>query len=154
MDKKTLGWREWVKLPDLELGYIKAKVDTGARSSALHAFDIEPFTTQDGEQWVSFRVHPQQHSDALTVECRAPVKDRRKITDSGGHRTTRYIIETTMVLGEDRFTAEMSLVQRYDMLFRMLLGRTALKGSYVVDPARSFVTGRHHEDPKHRNVTE
>ncbi|WP_372748480.1 ATP-dependent zinc protease [Litorivivens sp.] len=137
VEKQAIGWREWVELPDLHLGKIKAKIDTGARSSSIHAFDIEPFE-KDGEQWVRFAIHPQQHSDDEVVQCEAPIKDYRSITDSGGHKTMRYIIETPFKIGNDTFLAELSLFNRSNMLFRMLVGRTALKGRYLVDPARSY----------------
>lgn len=137
VDKQAVGWREWVEFPDLDLGKIKAKIDTGARSSSIHAFDIEAYQ-RGGEHWVNFKVHPQQHSDEEVVSCSAPVKDYRSITDSGGHKTMRYIIETTLSIGPDRFLAELSLFDRSDMLFRLLVGRTALKGRYLVDPARSY----------------
>ncbi len=137
---KTLGWREWLDLPDLQLTGIKAKIDTGARSSSLHAFDIEPETVA-GQQWVKFKVHPLQHDNSQYVCCRAPVKDYRQITDSGGHRSMRYVIETRIQLGDDTVLAEVTLADRKDMLFRMLIGRTAMKGRYLVDPARSYCAG-------------
>lgn len=137
MEKKAIGWREWVELPDFALGKIKAKIDTGARSSSIHAFDIEAFD-RNGEKWVRFKIHPLQHSDDTVVDCSAKVKDYRSVTDSGGHKTMRYIIETSFQIGTDVFTAELSLFNRSNMLFRMLVGRTALKGRYLVDPSRSY----------------
>ncbi len=137
MEKLTIGWREWVEFPDFELGRIKAKIDTGARSSSIHAFDIEPFE-KNGERWVNFKIHPLQHSDEKTVSCSAKVKDYRSVTDSGGHKSMRYIIETRFRIGSDTFSAELSLFNRSNMLFRMLVGRTALKGRYLVDPLRSY----------------
>lgn len=138
--QQTLGWREWVALPDLGIELLKAKVDTGARSSSLHAFDIHTFE-RDGQLWVAFKVHPHQHDDDQTVSCEAQVKDHRQVTDSGGHRSMRYVIETTLVLGEQQFPIEMTLADRSDMLFRMLIGRTAMQG-YVVDPNRSFCVSK------------
>jgi hypothetical protein len=132
-----LGWREWISLPDLGITGIKAKIDTGARSSSLHAFDIEKFDI-DGEPWVEFKVHPLQHEDSTTVPCKARVKDYRQVTDSGGHRSMRYVIETTICIGEQHFTAEMTLAGRSEMMFRMLVGRTAMKNRYTVDPGRSY----------------
>ncbi len=137
MDKEIIGWREWVELPELSLGKIKAKIDTGARSSSIHAYDIEEFTRDDAT-WVRFTIHPDQHSDERVVGCEARVKDYRSITDSGGHKSMRYIVETEFRIGNDSFLAELSLFNRSSMLFRMLIGRTALKGRYVVDPARSY----------------
>lgn len=134
---RTLGWREFIDLPELGLYDIKAKVDTGARSSSIHAFDIQ-VEELDGQQWVNFKVHPLQHDDSEVIQCRAPVKDSRQVTDSGGHRTQRFVIDTTFSLGDDRFTAEVTLADRGNMLFRMLIGRTAMNGRYVVDPKRSY----------------
>jgi len=137
----VIGWREWMSLPELGIEHIKVKVDTGARTSALHAFYVEPFEYQ-GKQWVRFRVHPQQGDSETVVECEAPVKDRRMVTDSGGHRERRYIIETTLSLGALEWQAEVTLTDRDSMKFRMLLGRTALDGKYFVDPAASYVVGK------------
>ena len=138
---QTLGWREWLSLPELGIEHIKAKVDTGARTSALHAFFLEPFH-RDGEDWVRFRIHPLQKNDALVVESETRVIDQRSVRDSGGHAENRYVIETTILIGEQQVTAEMTLTDRESMLFRMLLGRTALKGRFSVDPARSFTLGK------------
>jgi hypothetical protein len=137
LPQTTLGWREWVTLPALGINGIKAKIDTGARSSSLHAFDIQAIEV-DGEQWVEFKVNPQQHETTELVACRAPIKDYRQVTDSGGHRSMRYVIETSICIGGEQFLAEMTLADRSQMLFRMLLGRTAMKNRYIVDPSRSY----------------
>lgn len=137
----TLGWREWVSLPALGIYGVKAKVDTGARSSSLHAFDIRKIQIDD-ELWVEFKVHPHQHDQELVVECRAPVKDYRQVTDSGGHRSMRYVIETELAMGDESVRAEITLADRSDMLFRMLIGRTAMKGRYIVDPGRSYCVSK------------
>ncbi|MBD2857471.1 ATP-dependent zinc protease [Spongiibacter sp. KMU-158] len=137
----VLGWREWLELPELGIKQIKAKIDTGARSSSLHAYDIQ-CETVDGQKWVNFKVHPHQHNDGDPVNCRAPVKDYRQVTDSGGHRSMRYVIETTISLGGELLTAEITLADRSDMLFRMLLGRTAMNGRYLVNPASSYCLGK------------
>jgi hypothetical protein len=139
MTAQVLGWREWVSLPELGIEQIKAKVDTGARTSALHAFRVAPFH-RDGKEWVRFSMHPLQRNSEHVVECEAPVIDRREVRDSGGHSELRYVIETTIVIGEQPVTAEITLTDRENMKFRMLLGRTALKKGYRVHPGRSYLS--------------
>lgn len=136
----TIGWREWLILPELNVPAIKAKIDTGARTSALHAFFVEPFIN-DGCEMVRFGVHPLQKRHDVEIVCVAPVKDFREISDSGGHREMRYVIETKVLLGESSRSIEMTLTNRDNMKFRMLLGRTAMAGLLVV-PDKSYLTGR------------
>lgn len=135
-----LGWREWAYLPQLHLEPIRAKVDTGAKTCALHAFYIEPFV-DDGRDWVRFGMHPIARRKDVVVHCQAPLVDRRQVTDSGGHRERRYVIATEIALGPRRIHAEITLTDRETMRYRMLLGRNALRG-FVIDPGRSYCQGR------------
>ncbi len=140
MDQTIIGWREWLALPELQVPAIKAKIDTGARTSALHAFFVEPFT-KEGRQMVRFGVHPLQKRLDVEIFCEAPVKDFREVSDSGGHREMRYVIETTILIGDLPRQVEMTLTNRDNMKFRMLLGRTAMEGLRVI-PDQSYLTGR------------
>ena len=137
----TLGWREWVSLPDLGIEAIKAKVDTGARTSAIHAFELNTFS-DNGRDKVEFRIHPLQKDEATVVTCLADVLDQRVVTDSGGHKEERIVISTMLSIGSHSWPIEATLTARDNMLFRMLLGRTALKGQAQVNPARSYVIGK------------
>jgi hypothetical protein len=135
------GWREWIALPDLGVPWVKAKLDTGARSSSIHAFDLEEFE-RDGTGWVSFAVHPWQRSEVDTVRCELPVADRRAIRSSTGHEEQRLVVRTRIaVVGHD-LDAELTLANRDEMGFRMLVGREALRGQILVDPGRSYLGGR------------
>lgn len=138
----TVGWREWVSLPLLGLPAIKAKVDTGARTSAINATEIERFTHETGDDWVAFTVMPIQRITNVTRRCQAPLVDIRKVTDSGGHSEERYFISTTISVGDIAREVEVTLAQRADMLFRMLIGRTALAPDIAVNPALSYTLGR------------
>jgi hypothetical protein len=135
-----IGWREWLGLPELGIAAIKAKIDTGARTSALHAWRIEPFE-HGGAPWIRFHLHPLQRTRGLSIARCAPVHDRRLVTDSGGHRERRYVIETALVLGTSERRVELTLTDRDTMLFRMLLGRQAMRGLRVL-PERSYLTAR------------
>jgi hypothetical protein len=137
MNKPTIGWREWVALSDLGVERMKAKIDTGARTSALHAFDIQLYTKR-GQDWVRFTVHPYQKNDTDIRMCTCPLRESRVVTNSGGTREQRFVIETQLTLGNQTWPIEMTLTNRDQMGFRMLLGRTAIKGRFLVDPGKSF----------------
>jgi len=136
-----VGWREWLALPELGVPAIKAKVDTGARSSCLHVVEMETFR-QAGVEWVSFVVQPIRRRPQLAFTCSAPIIDWRLVTDSGGHSQPRIFIQTEVSLGERRWRCELNLARRDNMLFPMLLGRTALAGIARVDPGLSFAQGK------------
>lgn len=139
-----LGWRELIALPDLGIGALRAKVDTGARTSALHV-DAQWRFTEGGAPWVGFRVS-RGRAGGRVVEALAPIVDERDVVDSSGHRMRRAFIRTRMrVAGAER-TIEINLTDRRGMLFPMLLGRTAIRGRFAVDPARSFL----HRQPRQR----
>lgn len=137
----VLGWREWIGFPDLGISQIKAKVDTGARTSCLHAFLVEPFE-QEGMPWVRFAIHPRQNNSSDVISCTAPVLEKRVVRDSGGHEELRYVIETQISIGDRVHTVEVTLTDRDTMKFRVLLGRTAIRNQYVVDSSRSYVRGK------------
>jgi hypothetical protein len=134
----VVGWREWVALPGLGIGRIKAKVDTGARSSALHALDLET-VERDGGTWVRFTVLPIQRSHQGEVRVEAPLVDRRSVRSSSGRAEMRPVIRVDVEVGGLRFPVEMTLTRRDQMGFRMLLGRTAIRRRFVVDAGRSYL---------------
>jgi len=136
-EKRTIGWREWLGLPELGIERIKAKVDTGARSSSLHAFDLEideegPFPV------VHFSVHTMQRDSKTLVRCNAKLLEYRVVRSSNGHRELRPIIHTDVLLCGSRWPIDLTLTSRDQMGFRMLLGRQAIRRAFLVDPGRSF----------------
>lgn len=150
------GWREWVGLPDVGVPWIKAKLDTGARSSALHAFDVEEFVRTDETDgaaidWVRFRVRPWQRSenDIAVIEC--PVHDRRVVRSSSGHSEERIVVLLDISLFGRTITAETTLSNRDQMGFRMLIGREALSRGFLVDAGKSFLGGRAPREIRRRN---
>jgi len=138
-ERQKIGWREWVALPELNIPKVKAKIDTGARTSSLHAFDLKPYT-RDGVDYVSFQVAPVQRSSKRVVKCKAEVSDYRKVKSSNGMTEWRPVILTDLKLGDVVFEAEVTLTNRDEMGFRMLLGRQSLK-RYLIDPGKSYLTG-------------
>lgn len=138
--KKTIGWREWLGLPELGIEQIKAKIDTGARTSALHALDITRFV-ENGVKMVRFRVHPVQRSTDEMMVVEAVVQDEREVRSSNGQVQMRIVIRTRMQLGEDSWPIDVTLTNRDIMGFRMLLGREAIRGRYLIDVGRSYVAG-------------
>ncbi|WP_417512057.1 ATP-dependent zinc protease [Microbacterium sp.] len=145
-----IGWREWVSLPDAGIDWIKAKIDTGARTSSLHAFDIVEFD-REGEDWVRFRVNPWQDTDADATIVECPIHDRREVRSSSGHAQQRLVVLLAIRLVDHAIIAEVTLSNRDEMGFRMLIGREALRRGFIVDPARSFLGVRAPKAARRRN---
>lgn len=138
---QTIGWREWLELPDLGIPHVKAKIDTGARSSSLHAFELTTYKRGEVE-YVRFKVHPIQRNTKNTVEVKARVLEYRRIRSSNGHSAMRPVVVTTVNWQGLSWPIEVTLTGRADMGFRMLLGREAVRGRFVVDTGSSFYGGR------------
>lgn len=141
----VIGWREWISLPDVGIKRIKAKVDTGARSSSLHAYDLEEFE-REGETMVRFKVHPIQRKVRRIIETEAKVMDHRSVRSSSGKATVRPVIVTNVSLLGHIWPVELTLANRDEMGFRMLLGREAFRGRFLVDAGKSYYGGK----PKRR----
>ena len=141
IDQPRIGWREWLALPALGIPQLKVKVDTGARTSALHAFTVEKFT-EAGRWRVRFGIHPRHKDNSAEQYCVADIVDERWVTDSGGHREKRIVIHTPITLGADTWPIYITLTNRDNMMFRMLLGRSALQGRAVVDTSTSYLMGK------------
>lgn len=139
-DSKIIGWREWASLPDLGLVAIKGKIDTGAKTSSLHAYDIE-LVEKGMKTYVHFKVHPIQNDLSVVIDCKALLIDKRIVTDSGGHKEERYVIRTYLILSGIKRRIELTLTNRETMKYRMLIGRGALKHFYI-DPTQSYLSGK------------
>ena len=140
-NKPIIGWREWVSLPKLGISAIKAKIDTGARSSALHASEMEIYRSR-GRDMVRFTVHPFQRNNRDKIVAEVELVDRRMVRSSSGDSRLRPVILTELVLMGQRQSIELTLIDRSSMGFRMLLGREAVRGGFVVDPNRSYIAGK------------
>jgi hypothetical protein len=140
-DRPVLGWREWVELPEWGVPHVKSKLDTGARTSSLHAFDLEWFENE-GAPWVRFELHPWQRSTSDAVVAQAPVVSTRDIRSSSGATDRRPVVRTRLVIGGTPLDVEITLTRRDEMGFRMLVGREAMRGRFVVDPGVSYLAGR------------
>lgn len=138
--KPIIGWREWVSLPDLGIKFIKAKIDTGARSSSLHAFDLEIYE-QDQTQWARFKVNPVQRNEQWEILSTAPVIDMRSIRSSSGQSEIRPVVKSNVVMMGQTFEIELTLTDRNQMGFRMLLGREAFRRRFLIDPGKSYRGG-------------
>lgn len=137
----VVGWREWVGIPGLGVERIKAKIDTGARTSTLHAFDIELFKKQ-GQDFVRFKVHPLQRQGRKTVLCEAELYDQRYVRSSSGHSSLRPVILTQLKVGSHLWEIELTLTNRDKMGFRMLIGRQAIRRHLLVHSGRSYILGK------------
>ncbi len=142
-----IGWREWLALPELGVPFIKAKIDTGARTSSLHALHVETFE-RDQQTWVRFDVHPLQRDARVTVSSEAPVREFRDVRSSSGHVSRRPVIITPAILLGQRFDLELTLANRVAMGFRMLLGREAVRGRFLIDTSHSFLSERPPRSPR------
>lgn len=140
IEKVPVGWREWVKLPELGIDWIKAKVDTGARTSSIHAVRVKTFE-EAGVAYVSFSVHPTQRKSLPNVDCKCPVHEFREVRSSSGHVTKRAVILVDVEVVGVRYPIEVTLANRDQMGFRMLLGREALRGRFLVDSQKSYLGG-------------
>lgn len=137
--KPIIGRREWLRLPDLGILGIEAKTDTGARTSALHTHDYETFLHEDGSEWVRFHLHPLTSTDDIMLTCEAPVLDFRDVKDSSGNAERRPFIESRAVMGDHEWSITLSLTNREGMKYRMLLGRVAIAGHFLVDCQKTHI---------------
>ena len=149
--RPVIGWREWLALPDLGILRIKAKIDTGARTSSLHASHIKKFE-REGQPWLRFDLHPLQRNTDSVVRAEAPLLEERWVRSSNGQRSLRPVIETRVTLGEHQWTTEITLVRRDLMGFRMLLGRQGVRRRFLIDPGRSYLLGASLKAPKNQGA--
>lgn len=143
--KTVIGWREWIQLPDLGVFEMKAKVDTGADNSSLHAYNLERFE-RDGTEYLRFEIHPKQRSRKPTIKCEAPLAMEKKVKNPGGRSELRPVIRTRLIVAGVELEALVNLTSRDEMGFRMLLGRRAVRSNFVIDPGRSYVGPRPRRD--------
>ncbi|WP_411818742.1 ATP-dependent zinc protease [Hyphococcus sp. DH-69] len=139
--RPTIGWREWVDLPDFEVHHVNAKIDTGAKSSAIHAFKIKEVLIE-GEPHVEFCLHPVQRRKTPEVVCCAPIAGKKKIRSSNGQEEERYVVETHLKIGDHELKIDLTLTNRDAMGFRLLIGRDALRRKFVIDPGASYLLGQ------------
>ncbi len=140
-NKIILGSEEWCTFPELGIPSIKARVDSGAKTSALHAKNIAPFI-KEGQNWVRFDINPIQNNVKTIIHCEAPLVDKRVVKSSSGFREQRYVIQTALEIGNSKWVIEMTLTNRDSMGFRMLLGREAMSGRVLVDPEQQYLLGQ------------
>lgn len=143
MQRRVIGWREWVRMPLLQAQPFKAKIDSGAKTCALHACYIETFTRDDAP-WVRFGIRPHRRQLGAVIHCESALIDRREVCDSGGHRALRCVIAADLLIGGELINTEVTLADREPLQYRMLIGRNALRGRFIVDSAQSFSLGRPH----------
>lgn len=139
--KFMIGSREWCAFPELEIPAVKAKVDSGAKTSCLHAFDLETFE-HEGKTWVRFEVHPLQKNQRVSFTREAEVVDQRKVKSSSGEVEERYVIASRLEMGDFGWPIELTLTNRDTMGYRMLLGREAMRGRVIIDPDEAFLLGK------------
>lgn len=146
----TIGWREWVAFPEWGVPAVKVKIDTGARTSALHATDIDVHD-REAQRFVSFTLHPLQKSDVDAITVAVPLVDEREVTSSSGDTSVRPVVLASIEIDGSPHEIELTLTRRYDMGFRMLLGREAMAGRYLIDPSASYLCGRPDLATRRRN---
>ena len=147
--KISIGWCEWCELPDFDIPYIKAKIDTGAKTSSLHAFDIERITKK-GKPYVRFSIHPVQFNDVITFKRTAEIIDERSVMSSNGQKEKRYVIATSLQMGDLMWGIELTLSNRDPLRYRLLLGREALRKNVVIHPGKSCLQYKPNEEAVRR----